>query len=348
MFAVLLATTLGAAAVTAGPVATPGRPLLKISNQNNWHSTLMNVHAAGAEEHMHRSLSTSVLKDQPWHMLTGTFVSPCIPLDLEFDAYHVQKGSMIHTAEYGTNGQVQNDVTIYVQDYECKPNASETLAKFEYTSKVTYSGTSRAPSNRGGTLVEYEIQQGTYQFNFPKSIDNPSQQFFADLNDECSCGHNWTPNSKRTINPKQDCHERDHVKESNNTGDLCNFVVGNTQYLTLKWLDGNHVVSSLEEWDSREGWTAPFNMTYVWSYLPITGNTNPEICDYILWPKCQQGVTDAANICDTCTSQLECEQCVFRELPPDMGREYEWTECCPCVMFYANKYHVPWMTDIKC
>jgi len=101
MFAVLLATTLGAAAVTAGPVATPGRPLLKISNQNNWHSTLMNVHAAGAEEHMHRSLSTSVLKDQPWHMLTGTFVSPCIPLDLEFDAYHVQKGSMIHTAEYG-------------------------------------------------------------------------------------------------------------------------------------------------------------------------------------------------------------------------------------------------------
>ena len=51
---------------------------------------------------------------------------------------------------------------------------------------------------------------------------------------------------------------------------------------TLVRLDGNHVVSSLEEWDSREGWTAPFNMTYVWSYLPITGNTNPEICDYIL------------------------------------------------------------------
>ena len=66
------------------------------------------------------------------------------------------------------------------------------------------------------------------------------------------------------------------------------------------------------------------------------------------WPKCQQGVQDAATICDSCTSQLECEQCVFRELPPIMGREYEWTECCPCVMWYANKNHIPWMTDIKC
>ena len=52
MFATLLATALGAAVVTAGPVATSGRPLLKIGDQNNWHSALMNVHAAGAEEQM--------------------------------------------------------------------------------------------------------------------------------------------------------------------------------------------------------------------------------------------------------------------------------------------------------
>ena len=148
MFAVLLATTLGAAAVTAGPVATPGRPLLKISNQNNWHSTLMNVHAAGAEEHMHRSLSTSVLKDQPWHMLTGTFVSPCIPLDLEFDAYHVQKGSMIHTAEYGKFAR------LHIRTY---PNPHLVVATrastFEHTLTSSRSRLGAVPRSRLGAVV---------------------------------------------------------------------------------------------------------------------------------------------------------------------------------------------------
>ena len=89
-------------------------------------------------------------------------------------------------------------------------------------------------------------------------------------------------------------------------------------------VNGNTVISSDEKWDSRDGYGTPFNMTYAWSLLPITGVRDPKLCDYILWPKCKEGVNAAIATCTSCATTLECEQCVFREMPVTLGREYEW------------------------
>ena len=44
------------------------------------------------------------------------------------------------------------------------------------------------------------------------------------------------------------------------------------------------------------------------------------------WPKCQEGITNSKGVCDSC-SGLECELCIYRELPSSLGKEYEWVRC---------------------
>jgi hypothetical protein len=106
------------------------------------------------------------------------------------------------------------------------------------------------------------------------------------------------------------------------------------------WANKETYLSSYVRFDSRDGWTE--NVASVPRHLvPSGGAHDPEDCNYVRWSECGTGIREAATYCKGCDG-LECDGCVYRELPENVD-DHAFTDCCPCNYYYAQRYHVPWM-----
>lgn len=270
------------------------------------------------------------LRQNPNRKMSGTFVTSCE----DFNAF--ENGdpnkpvpcSSVAAERIDLQGNVETDLTIYVNDYSCRPNASDVLAKILLYSTIEYGTMSNIPQNRGGKLITYTPKYGTYTFNY----QGPYGEIIAELNQFCPCGTKapgkWTSDVTRNLTVG-DCNTTGAVDPNHKRAgpsDLCNLVVGYPMYQTYKWIDGNHYIQSEGAFDQLEGWAMPLNKTIVNTMLSESGTTNPDYCNYAQWPACEQGVQRSANVCDTCTSVLECETCIFYEFPSDLGKTFEWND----------------------
>ena len=70
--------------------------------------------------------------------------------------------------------------------------------------------------------------------------------------------------------------------------------------------------------------------------LPESGSTNANDCGYDVYPECKAPIENVMNVCDTCSSLLECERCIWYFLPSALNKESEWDSCCPCLYYKAS------------
>ena len=161
--------------------------------------------------------------------------------DIDFGEGIVSKGGLLSVFDFNQqSGTVEVDTTIYTGDYTCVPADTETLAKYNTHYNVKYGAPSGSKFNRGGHLVEFNALPGKnlFQFDYPANFTG-TQAFFGQLNQQCKCGHPWTPNATRTVDQKRDCSTRDKALTSD-FSDICNVILGNTYYTTILWRDSEH------------------------------------------------------------------------------------------------------------
>jgi len=296
----------------------------------------MNYHRVQKEQAYSKLGQMSVSKK-----LIGTFITPCEPFNclVNGNPHRTIPCSSTSAERIESDNTVTTDITIYVENYNCQPNASEVLAKVILTSNIIYRTPSTAKGNEGGQLVIYNATTGNFTFNYQKEDGD----LIGELNQNCPCqmGHNpqsnqnthWQSGVTRELKPT-DCGNGKPLPV-HSMSELCNLVVGNPFYQTYKWVDGLHYIQSEGSFNQNEGWNMPLNMSYVVALLPESASKTPQDCDYIRWPKCQEGIQNSKGVCDSCFG-LECELCIFRELPSALGKEYEWNECCPCLYYEAD------------
>lgn len=143
---------------------------------------------------------------------------------------------------------------------------------------------------------------------------------------------------------------------STNADNVCNLVSGATDYFTYKWTDDKlHYITSMDDFNSIQGWANPVQPGYLRELIEESGNNNPEDCDLALWNQCGEMITAAEVNCQSCgssdasdRSNLECEGCLFRELNPDgtwdpASSTNNWHTCCPCVAHYAENVEKVWL-----
>lgn len=207
------------------------------------------------------------------------------------------------------------------------------LAKMVLYTTVEYGAMSTLPVNKNGKLISYKAVKGDFTFNFQGQDHGIG--LVGDLNKECPCNGTWHSGINRTVYPAE-CSNK-HPKMGV-FGDFCNLIVGETFYQTIRWLDYSLYSQSAGSFNQVEGWADPIVDDYVNALLPESGSTNWEDYNYNTWPACQGGVYASINRCQGCSSVLECEQCIWQELPePDPhSKEIEWGRCCPCLYYKAN------------
>jgi len=303
------------------------------------------------------TLTTSgMVGDFPFRAASGTFVSSCTEMDIDFGQGIVSKGGLMSVLDFNQQSStLEVDTTIYVGDYTCVPADTETLAKYNTHWNVKYGAPSGSKFNRGGHLVQFDAINGKnlFQFDYPKNFTGV-QSIFNDLNQQCQCsggsGGRWTPKATRTIDQRKDCSSKDKAATLD-TNDLCNLVLGNSYYTTILWRDSEHFWFADGAYDQVKGYMANVTRTDPYFYLPETKNQNPQSCGYMLLPKCKGGISTAKAECETCGGpgavtgepSLECEACLFNSFPKSSDQSATWGACCPCFWWTANDQHLPWL-----
>lgn len=347
----LLAALLSVSAVAAPVALDDVRNSLDLKTMLAAQAKIHLTNLAGQRQAFHdghaRAELATVGQPAPNKKMHGTFVTSCE----DFVAYENGMKSQpvpcssLAAERIEDDGTVVTDLTIYVKDNLCRPNASDVLAKIVLYSTITYGGMSNSPQNRGGKLITYTPTHGQYTFNY----QGPYGEIIEELNKFCPC-HNatdhaqWQTDHTRNLTVA-DCAGGPGDPNAGRPGpsDLCNLVVGHPMYQTFKWIDYNHYIQSEGAFNQAEGWAMPMNRSIVNTLLDESGDTNPATCNYLQWPSCEKGVTDIATVCDTCSTLLECEACIYYEFPSDIGKTYEWNYCCPCLYYYADAHTLPWM-----
>jgi len=279
----------------------------------------------------------------PFHQIFGTYVTPCEDFDCIVEGENGQpfgyiKCSSVAVERINMDSTVVTDLTVYVNDYGCVPNTTEVLSKMVIKSNISYHGNSKQPDNARGQLIQYAPTSVTATFNF----QSEEYGLLAEMNKECPCSGQWHTNAARTIRPGQ-CTKYIPHEDRTQGGDMCNFVAGNSMYQTIKWVNYTDYVQSTGSFDKTTGWGEVLDNTLVNSLLPAAGSMDPEDCGYVEWaPVCQIPVEHAMNACSTCTG-LECERCIWFFFNEKVGRDREWTECCPCLYYEAKKADAPWL-----
>lgn len=263
-------------------------------------------------------------------LLTGTFMTSCEQFDcLVID----QPGNTIPCSAIAverteSDKLVLTDLTIYVNDYNCRPNNTETLAKLEIKSQLNYHGPSR--TNPGATKIEYATIGGNYTFNF-----QGDKGVIPLLNKECPCNGTWSSGVQRQI-VASDCKAT--VNQSSEVYDLCNYVVGSHVFMSYRF-DSSQIKYYQSEgaFNEREGYAQQIQEKYVNVRLPETGVVDPNDCEYDILPKCDPAIEIASNACRGCVG-LECEGCIYREYPVSLNQREEYSRCCPCLYYYAERH----------
>eukprot|EP00729_Bicosta_minor_P016824 gene16824-515_t len=213
--------------------------------------------------------AAGVVGDYPFRAAAGTFVSSCQEMDIDFGEGIVSKGGLLSVFDFNQqSGTVEVDTTIYTGDYTCVPADTETLAKYNTHYNVKYGAPSGSKFNRGGHLVEFNALPGKnlFQFDYPANFTG-TQAFFGQLNQQCKCGHPWTPNATRTVDQKRDCSTRDKALTSD-FSDICNVILGNTYYTTILWRDSEHFWLAEGAYDQVKGYMANITRTDPNFFLP--------------------------------------------------------------------------------
>lgn len=279
----------------------------------------------------------------PYQSIFGTYVTPCEDFDCIVEGtdgkpFGYIKCSSVAVERIDMANKVETDLTVYVNDYGCIPNKTEVLTKMVIRSNISYHGVSNLPTNKRGQKIEYAPTSVTATFNFQ------SEEFglIAEMNKECPCSGQWHANTQRTIRPGE-CTKYDPYRaNTTESGDLCNFVAGESMFQTIKWINYTDYVQSTGAFDKIQGWSESLDSSLVNSQLPASGATDPSDCTYDVWPACKVPVQEAAARCDSCVG-LECERCIWYFFNAKVGRDKEWGECCPCLYYEAKTTNSPWL-----
>lgn len=271
----------------------------------------------------------------PMHKMVGTFITACNPFHcfVDGDSRKPIPCSSVSAERMESDNSVVTDVTIYVGDYNCAPNTTDVLAKMVLYSTVVYGAMSSIPANKNGKLISYEAMKGDFVFNYQGQDHGIG--LIGEINKECPCNGTWHSGDLRTVYPSECANKHPAL---GNFGDFCNLIVGETFYQTIRWDDYTTYAQSAGSYDKLEGWADPIADDYINALLPESGSTNWEDCTYTTWPTCEGGVLESINRCDTCSTVLECEQCIWQELPEPNAhsKQLEWGKCCPCLYYKAK------------
>jgi len=291
-------------------------------------------------------VSRAVRAPATQNILEGLFVRPCQHygttgsegLDIsEFDTRRYNR------CNGGQGCTYELDRTYYVGDPHCIPNASDVFYKLNLHGNISYHG-------------ESEIFPGTYKAKMHwvgATIYINGAGYYNNLVhtlNACCPTVAWKADTWITVN------EGDCKPVSTNADNVCNLVSGATDYFTYKWTDDKlHYITSMDDFNSIQGWANPVQPGYLRELIEESGNNNPEDCDLALWNQCGEMITAAEVNCQSCgssdasdRSNLECEGCLFRELNPDgtwdpASSTNNWHTCCPCVAHYAENVEKVWL-----
>eukprot|EP00054_Salpingoeca_dolichothecata_P036805 m.8716 g.8716 ORF g.8716 m.8716 type:complete len:329 (+) comp7049_c0_seq1:710-1696(+) len=266
----------------------------------------------------------SDLGASPTSTIVGTFEAGCTETSWfspSATKYYVSSAS---TRRYYSNNTVVIDHTEYQsRTKDCIPGKASLFARFATTGTVTYKGASKLdPTVR---LVTFTFKHSSVLI--PKSSEGSA--LASVMNKQCPCGGIWT------VGKQRDLDDEDCPTPAASAVVFCHFISGSPQYGVYKWVTPGTVyrVGGLS-FDQNVGWSNPVSSLNR-NLLPEGGNTNPEACQYFEWDSCRDGVQTAAKYCYSCQG-LECDGCIYRSLP-ETDQEDGWTECCPCLWYYADQ-----------
>eukprot|EP00039_Didymoeca_costata_P000152 m.44338 g.44338 ORF g.44338 m.44338 type:complete len:352 (-) comp10083_c0_seq3:52-1107(-) len=269
--------------------------------------------------------------------IVGTFVTACE----SYDCLVVNTGGTIPCSALGVeridSGQnVLTDVTFYVRDYNCRPNSTDVLAKIVLHSHIEFAGNNN--KFPGAFNIYYEPRTSSFSFNYQSNTAG----LIPGLNQYCPCKGRWASGVNRTINPG-DCNASMVTRDSD-VYELCSLVVGKTVYITAQWVGGTFQAYYQNEgaFTSVEGWQQPLNRSLINYRLPESGVTNRTYCNFNNYDQCIPPIKVAAKACTSCFG-LECEACIWQEYPASLNKEEEYSNCCPCLYWYADEYNVPFL-----
>jgi len=281
--------------------------------------------------------------------LMGTFVAECQPnISSWWGTGSFGSGiSSAKTTKYVDSDDGLGDST-YEVDYTeyvgdtCDPKVDTILAKYNLQGIVKFHGNNPNPGKsaamEGAIQAEWITTGSTWIF--PQS-DSPYLKTWVDtLNDQCKCGQGgWEIGVTKTIKPKQ-CH----LKDGNDYNYLCYLANGTTGWANYKWLDTSPdepktYIAGPISFDRVEGWSKP--PTSIPRYkLPQGGVRDPNDCNQLTWYSCGNGIQEAAEYCNGCTS-LECTGC--------LKNSTFWARCCPCDYYWGSKSKKwNWMAQLDC
>ncbi|EDQ84208.1 uncharacterized protein MONBRDRAFT_34790 [Monosiga brevicollis MX1] len=289
--------------------------------------------------------------------LLGTFVADCeennswfAPDDVKAKNLNV---SSAQTLRYYYNSTFVSDWTEYLaaSDPTCRPDYTDVFAKYTFSGTFANKGTSSVNSSL--QLAEWDHDVSSWLF--PATDGSLVNYILQVLNQECRCGSDWVAGQQRTIDADKDCTPAEIAQTD--VFYLCHIVLGHVGYGTYTWANEDTYLSSYIGFDKTEAWAQDVaslerhklpcespallqrtdNVSAAhgdFAHGPIAGgNHDAGDCDYVRFSECGAGINDAISHCKGCDG-LECDGCLYRELPEDVDAT-DFSDCCPCFYFYG-------------